>query len=169
MATSRQLPQDQCNLCHCHNAWIFAEDHFESSCSGWSHECHHDFMVQHCHGIFDTRDLPQTSPAKSNGRSGFLRCLPGWFGSGSRVSWGRIPMFVWHMRVVFVDLPMKLWKDAEDWTWLMTRSLKTPPKFNSEFTPEKWWERFRRSSFLLGLGNFSRAFAVKFREGMFHG
>ena len=40
-------------------------------------------------------------------------------------------VLVWHMRVVFVDLPMKLWKD---WRWLMTKSLKTPPKFNSEFT-----------------------------------
>ena len=29
------------------------------------------------------------------------------------VSSGRIPVCVWHMRVVFVDLPMKLWKDAD--------------------------------------------------------
>ena len=31
----------------------------------------------------------------------------------------------------------------------------TPPKFNSEFTPEKWW--LEDDPFLLGFGNFSRA------------
>ena len=34
-------------------------------------------------------------------------------------------------------------------------SLDTPPKFNSEFTPEKWW--LEDDPFLLGFGNFSRA------------
>jgi len=31
----------------------------------------------------------------------------------------------------------------------------TPPKFKSEFTPEKWWQFGRRSGFLLGPGIFS--------------
>ena len=31
----------------------------------------------------------------------------------------------------------------------------TPPKFNSEFTPEKWW--LEDDPFLLGFGNFSGA------------
>ena len=34
----------------------------------------------------------------------------------------------------------------------------TPPKFNSEFTPEKGWDKGRGSSFLLrGFGNSSGA------------
>ena len=39
-----------------------------------------------------------------------------------------------------------------------------PPKFNSEFTPEKWWERKTILSYW-GPGNFSGAFAVQLREG----
>ena len=38
----------------------------------------------------------------------------------------------------------------------------TPPKFNSEFTPEKWC--LQGDPFILGFCNFSGAFAVKLRE-----
>ena len=41
--------------------------------------------------------------------------------------------------------------------------LGTPPKFNSEFTPEKMMVG-RRSGFLLGPGNFSGAMFVKLQE-----
>ena len=37
---------------------------------------------------------------------------------------------------------------------ILTIGLMTiAPKFNSEFTPEKWWLPGRRSGFLLGFGN----------------
>ena len=84
-------------------------------------------------------------------------------GSGCRASWGRILVLVWHVSRFCWSSYEALegcrfsWSDLKDWRWLRTKSLKTPQKFNIEFTPEKWWEVGRRSSFLLGLGNFSLA------------
>ena len=42
-------------------------------------------------------------------------------------------------------------------------AITTPPKFNSEFTPEKWW--LKDDPFLLGPGNFSGAISLKLRWG----
>ena len=48
----------------------------------------------------------------------------------------------------------------------LKRKVGTPPKFNSEFTPENGWLEYFLVSFLGRLGLFSGAFAVSFREGM---
>jgi len=38
----------------------------------------------------------------------------------------------------------------------------TPPKFNSQFTPEKWW--LEDDLFLLGIRKLFRGGLLKFRE-----
>ena len=48
---------------------------------------------------------------------------------------------------------------------VLSKDLGTPPKFNSEFTPEKWWLEVGRWSFSFGMVYFQGR-TVKLREGM---